>query len=70
MKAEGFMTKEYRVEFAIEVDAETAEQAAKAAWLLLSGLDSRLPVADVIEVDGDGDSITVDLEELAKTVNG
>jgi hypothetical protein len=58
--------KTYRVEFSIDVSAESPEAAAKRGWELLTAPDAWLPVAEVTEHDGDGWPTTVDLEEEAK----
>ena len=64
--------KLYRVEFAIDVVAETPAEACQTAWGLLTNPDALLPVGDVTTLtDGEdsgmaGDIERVDLQELAE----
>lgn len=55
--------REYRVEIAIDVTAQSPVEAARQAWALLTAPDAMLPVCEVLEMDSDDDPATVDLEE-------
>ena len=56
--------KAYRVEFAIDVTAETPAEACRRAWELMTQPDSMLPVGTVIDVGGKRQDI--DLQALAE----
>lgn len=57
--------KRYRVEFAIDVSAETPEKACQIAWENLTQPDSFLPIGTVTDECGEGED--VDLQELAQS---
>lgn len=57
------IAKEYVVEWAIEVVADSPEAAAKAAWDMMRDPDSTANVFDVIEADGSGEAVQVDLQD-------
>lgn len=57
--------KLYHVEFAIEVTAETSEEACRRAWELMTRSDSLLPVGTVVDPDS-GVREDIDLQELAE----
>lgn len=57
--------KIYHVEFAIDLVAETPEEACKRAWELMTQADSLLPVGTVLDVRS-GDREDIDLQELAE----
>lgn len=56
--------KTYRVEWSIDVDADTPELAAKRAWAMMRGEHSTANVFEVLECDGTGEAVMVDLQEL------
>jgi hypothetical protein len=58
--------KTYRVEFAIDVTAETANEACRRAWELMTRPDSMLPIGTVHEV-ANGERQDIDLQALAET---
>ena len=58
--------KSYRVEFAIDVEAETTAEACKRAWELMTQPNSLLPVGTVLN-NSSGERQDIDLQELAKT---
>jgi hypothetical protein len=57
--------KSYRVEFAIDVTAETPAEACRRAWELMTQTDSMLPVGTVLEVSS-GNRQEIDLQALAE----
>lgn len=58
----GTMMAEYKITWLIEVDANSAEDAARQAWDLMRGANS---TANVFDVEGpDGKTVRVDLQEL------
>ena len=59
------MTKEYHVEFAIEVSADSPAKACQRAWELLTQTDSFQPIGTVLDLDT-GDREDIDLQELAE----
>ena len=61
----GIRMKLYHVEFAIEVMADTAEEACRRAWELMTQSDSLLPVGTVVDPDS-GSREHIDLQELAE----
>ena len=57
--------KAYRVEFTIDVTAETSAEACRRAWELMTRPDSLLPVGTVLDV-GSGSRQDLDLQALAE----
>ena len=57
--------KAYRVEFAIDVMAETSAEACRRAWELMTRPDSMLLFGTVFDV-GSGKRQDIDLQELAE----
>lgn len=57
--------KTYRVEWAIDVEAKDARQAALIALSIQRDHESIATVFDVIEFDGNGEGIQIDLGEVA-----
>lgn len=55
--------KNYRVEFAIDVTADTPEEACETAWALLNDSQAFLPIGTVTSEDGQSEDI--DLQDLA-----
>lgn len=55
--------KTYRVEWAIDIDADDPVDAAKRAREIQMDPASSATVFDVIEHDGDGEAVQVDLME-------
>lgn len=56
--------KEYLVEWSIELSAESPEDAARQALEIQRDPDSSATVFYVMEFDGDGEPIRVDLDAL------
>ena len=57
--------KLYRVEFAIDVSAETPVEACQRAWELMTQPDALLPVGTVVDPDS-GQREHIDLQESLK----
>ena len=57
--------KTYRVEFAIDVVAESPTAACQRAWDLMTQPDALQPVGTVIDPDS-GDRTDIDLQEFAE----
>lgn len=54
----------YRVEWVIDIEADTPEEAARKALAIQRNPESIATVFDVLECDQSGDVTRVDLEEL------
>ncbi len=57
------METRYRVEWVIDIEAESPEDAARQALAIQRKPDSTATVFDVVEYDTDGESVRVDLGE-------
>lgn len=53
----------YLVEFAINIDAESREEACKKAWELMTWPGAMLPVGTVTDSDGQEN---IDLQEISE----
>ena len=58
------MSQTYHVEWSIEIDAETPEEAARKALEIQRDSASCATVFDVYEMDGDGEATRIDLDDL------
>jgi hypothetical protein len=58
------MMKTYVVEWSMEFEAETSEDAARQALAVHRNPESIATVFDVLEADGSGEAIRVDVTEL------
>jgi hypothetical protein len=57
------MMTTYHVEWSIDIDAETPEQAARIAQSMMLDPESTATCFDVREFDSDGEAVSVDLME-------
>ena len=57
--------KTYRVDFAIDVEAETSVEACKRAWELMTQPDSLPPVGTILDISS-GERQDIDLQELVE----
>jgi hypothetical protein len=56
------MTREYKVTWEIELDANSTRQAAMKAWLIMLDPQSTAVCFEVERSDGKGEAETIDLE--------
>ena len=62
------MSKKYLVEWTIDMDAESPREAAQKAWEAMRTVDSTANHFSVLEYDGDGERVEIDLSAEGEDV--